>query len=120
MSLFPNSHEMCEEQENKHPHSQERAGKAESFNVGHVSVQARRDRSPEVGWSYTVEKGVYQWMKRVPEGQQEGLGCGARKTKRMSKGEDGDDGNRKRQPSERLTFRVEARHASSGEVAKTK
>lgn len=59
-------------------------------------------------------------MKRAPRGQQERLGCEAQKTKRMSKGEDEGDGNRKRQPWERLTFRVEARHASSGEIGKTK
>lgn len=67
MSLFPNSPGMCEEWKNKHPPSQEGAGKAESFNIGPASVKARGERSP-VGQTYIVEKGVYQWMKRAPKG----------------------------------------------------
>lgn len=71
-----------------------------------------------MGKSDFVEKGVYQWMRRAPEGHQKGLGCGAGNRKRMNKGEDGSDGNRKDRPSEGQTFRVEARHASSGEEGK--
>lgn len=96
MSLFPKNHGVCEEQEHKRPQSQGGAGKAVSLNESHVSVKARGERSP-MGDSDIVEKVVYQWMSRAPEGQQKGSSCEARKNKRKSRGEDGGDGNRERQ-----------------------
>lgn len=118
MSLFPNSHGVCEEWKNKHPHSQWATGKAVPFNKGCVSTKVVFQEKEGSEWeSYFVEKGVCQWMRRVKEGQQKWSGYRAGNSKRMSKGEERGDGNRKRSP-EGLTFRMEARHGSGGEEGK--